>query len=98
VAEVTTAFVESLENDQLLHSLSLDTMAARHSSAPEVDSVVLEMTLPVGSAPPLRGDVLPNSRPGSLVARWVPDPRGESGFICIWVPHTGTEASVTFDA
>jgi hypothetical protein len=98
VAEVTTAVVEFPENDQVLASSTLHAMAVGHGKAAEVDTVALEMTLPVRSTPPLRGDALPNRRPGSLVARWVPDPRGESGLICIWVPDAGTEASVSFDA
>jgi mannose-6-phosphate isomerase-like protein (cupin superfamily) len=31
----------------------LDTLVVEHRCAPEMDTVVLEMTLPVGSAPPL---------------------------------------------
>jgi hypothetical protein len=31
-------------------------------------------------------------RPGSLDARWVPDPRG-SRLICIWVPRTDAATS-----
>jgi hypothetical protein len=95
---VTTALVESPDNDRALASLSLDTMVVGHGSAPEMDTVAFEMTLPVRSTRPLHRDVLPKRRPGSLVARWVPDSRGESGLICIWVPQSGTEASVSFDA
>jgi hypothetical protein len=75
---VTTALVESLEN--------------------EMDSGVFEMTLPVRSVVRLHGEVAPERRPAGLVARWVRDPRGESGLICSWVPRTGTGASVSFDA
>ena len=82
----------------MLASLFPDTMVVGHGSVPEVDAVALEMTLPVRSAPRLLRDVRPKSRRGSLVASWVPDPRRESGLICIWVPGTGTEASVSFDA
>ena len=48
-------------------------------------------TLPVGFAPPRREDV-PTSR---LESRWVPDPRGEQGRICIWLHRTGREVSAS---
>jgi hypothetical protein len=95
---VTTALVVSPENDHSLASLSLDTMVVGHDGAPESDSGMFEMTPPVRSVPPLHGDVRPERRTVGLVARWVPDPRGESGLICSWVPQTGTKASVSFDA
>ena len=32
-------------------------------------------------------------RPGRLVARWVPDPDGQFGLICVWDSRSGAEAS-----
>jgi hypothetical protein len=94
---VTTAVVEFPESDQVLAWSSLDALVVGQSSASANDGLVLEMAQPVRSAPSRRGDVQAD-RPGSLVARWVPDPRGETGLICTWVPGTGTEASVSVDA
>ena len=50
---MTTAVVDSPENDQVPAWWFLDTLVVEHRCAPEMDTVVLEMTLPVGSAPPL---------------------------------------------
>jgi hypothetical protein len=52
------------------------------------------MTLPVRLTSALRGD----DQPGSLVARWIPDPHAASGLICTWVTRNGTEASASFGA
>ncbi len=71
----------------------VDTLAVEDRGAPEMDSVVLETAVPVGLASPLHEDVRPKRRPSRLIARWVPDPRGEQGLICIWVPWTAGEAS-----
>lgn len=95
---MTTALVATPENDQMFASWSLDAIVVGHGVAPEMDTVAHEMTLPVRPAHLLHMDVLPKGRPGSLVARWVPDPLGEQGLVCLWVPQTGTEASAGFDA
>jgi len=95
---VTTAVVEFPESDQARAWLSFDTLVVRHGTAAEIDTALPEMIPPVRSVPSLHKVVQPERRPGSLVARWVPDPRGESGLICSWVPRAGTEASVSFDA
>jgi hypothetical protein len=95
---VTTAVVEFLESDQARAWLSFDTLVVRHDSTAEIDPALPEMVPPLRSVPSRHGFVQPEGRPGSLVARWVPDPRGESGLICTWVPRAGTEASVSFDA
>ena len=50
---MTNAVVDSPENEQGLAWWFLDTLIVEHRCAPEVNTVVLEMTLPVGSAPPL---------------------------------------------
>jgi hypothetical protein len=60
--------------------------------APETDTVVLE-TMPVGSTPALDENVRPQQRRPCLLARWVPDHRGEQSLICIWVPQNGADAS-----
>jgi mannose-6-phosphate isomerase-like protein (cupin superfamily) len=96
VAEVTTAVVDSPENEQVLAWWFLDTLVIEHRCAPEMNTVVLEMTLPVGSAPPLHiHDDLDDTwyiLQGQMVVRcgdeelvvgaghWVSMPRG--------VPHT----------
>jgi hypothetical protein len=95
---VTTAVVEFPESDQARAWLSFDTLVVRHGTAAEVDTALPEMIPPVRSVPSLHEVVQPERRPRSLVARWAPDPRGESGLICIWVPRAGTEAPVSFDA
>jgi hypothetical protein len=77
---VTTAVLDFTEIEQALEPGFLD-------------SLVLEMALPVRSAPPLCHEVRPQRRPGRLEARWVPDPSGEPGLICIWEPRTGAAAS-----
>ncbi len=47
-----------------------------HRRAPEMDTVVLEMTLPVGSAPPLRFHYVTSMTPGNPSrARWWWAPR-----------------------
>jgi hypothetical protein len=90
---VTTAAIESTENSQGLAPF-LDTLVVDHRCwAREMDAGVLGMALPVGSAPPLHEDVGPKRRSGHLDARWVPDPLGEQGLICIWVHRTGEESS-----
>src|SRR6202521_3787327 len=53
VAEVTTAVVDSPENEQARAWWFLDTLVVEHRCAPGMDTVVLEMTLPAGSSPPL---------------------------------------------
>jgi mannose-6-phosphate isomerase-like protein (cupin superfamily) len=50
---MTTAVVDSPEDQQGLTWWFLDTLVVEHRCAPGMDTVVVEMTLPVGSAPPL---------------------------------------------
>ena len=50
---MTTAVVDFPESDQAQAWWFLDTLVVEHRCAPEMGTVVLEMTLPVGSAPPL---------------------------------------------
>jgi mannose-6-phosphate isomerase-like protein (cupin superfamily) len=50
---VTTAVVDSPESGQAPAWWFLDTLVVEHRCAPHMDTVVLEMTSPVGSAPPL---------------------------------------------
>jgi hypothetical protein len=92
VADVTTAVIDSTENEQGLPSC-LDTLVVEHRCAPAIDNAVLEIALPVGSAPSGHEDIRPKRQPGYLDARWIPDPLGEQGLICIWVHRTGEEAS-----
>ena len=91
-----TAVVDSPENKQGLVWWFLDTLVVEHRCAPEMNTVVLEMTLPVGAAPPLHvHDNLDDTwyiLEGQMVVRcgdeelvvgaghWVSMPRG--------VPHT----------
>ena len=91
-----TAVVDSPENKQRLMWWFLDTLVVEHRCAPEMNTVVLEMTLPVGAAPPLHvHDNLDDTwyiLEGQMVVRcgdeehvvgaghWVSMPRG--------VPHT----------
>ena len=93
---MTTAVVDSPENEQSLAWWFLDTLVVEHRCAPEMNTVVLEMTLPVGAAPPLHvHDDLDDTwyiLQGKMVVRcggeelvvgaghWVSMPRG--------VPHT----------
>ena len=93
---MTTAVVDSPENEQAQAWWFLDTLVVEHRCAPEMDTVVFEMTLPVGSAPPLHvHDDLDDTwyiLEGQMVVRcgddelvvgaghWVSMPRG--------VPHT----------
>jgi mannose-6-phosphate isomerase-like protein (cupin superfamily) len=53
VAEVTTAIVDSPDNADAQAWWFLDTLVVEHRRASDMETVVLEMTLPVGSAPPL---------------------------------------------
>ena len=96
VAEVTTAVVDSPESEQTLAWWFLDTLVVEHRCAPEMNTVVLEMTLPVSAAPPLHvHDELDDTwyiLEGQMVVRcgdeelvvgaghWVSMPRG--------IPHT----------
>ena len=50
---MTAAVVDSPENEQAQAWWFLDTLVVEHRCAPGMDTVVLEMTLPLGSAPPL---------------------------------------------
>ena len=93
---MATAVVDSPENYQAQAWWFLDTLVVEHRRAPEMDTVVLEMTLPVGSSPPLHvHDNLDDTwyiLEGQMVVRcgdeelvvgaghWVSMPRG--------VPHT----------
>ena len=91
-----TAVVDSPENKEGLAWWFLDTLVVEHRCASEMNTVVLEMTLPVGAAPPLHvHDNLDDTwyiLEGQMVVRcgdeelvvgaghWVSMPRG--------VPHT----------
>ncbi len=91
-----TAVVDSPENKEALAWWFLDTLVVEHRCAPDMNTVVLEMTLPVGAAPPLHvHDNLDDTwyiLEGQMVVRcgdeelvvgaghWVSMPRG--------VPHT----------
>jgi mannose-6-phosphate isomerase-like protein (cupin superfamily) len=93
---MTTAVVDSPDNEQAQAWWFLDTLVVEHRCAPEMDTVVLEMTLPAGSSPPLHvHDDLDDTwyiLEGQMVVRcgdeelvvgaghWVSMPRG--------VPHT----------
>ncbi len=93
---MTTAIVDSPENEQAQAWWFLDTLVVEHRCAPEMNTVVLEMTLPVGSAPPLHvhdhlddtwyileGQMVVRCGDAQLVVgagHWVSMPRG--------VPHT----------
>lgn len=50
---MTKAVVDSPQNEDAQAWWFLDTLVIEHRCAPGMDTVVLEMTLPVGSAPPL---------------------------------------------
>jgi mannose-6-phosphate isomerase-like protein (cupin superfamily) len=50
---MTTAFVDSPKSEQAKAWWFLDTLVIEHRCAPGMETVVLEMTLPVGAAPPL---------------------------------------------
>jgi mannose-6-phosphate isomerase-like protein (cupin superfamily) len=96
VAEVTTVVVDSPENEQAQAWWFLDTLVVEHRCAPGMETVVLEMTLPVGAAPPLHvhddlddtwyileGQMVVRCSDDELVVgagHWVSMPRG--------VPHT----------
>jgi mannose-6-phosphate isomerase-like protein (cupin superfamily) len=93
---MTTAIVDSPDNADAQTWWFLDTLVVEHRRASEMEAVVLEMTLPVGSAPPLHvHDDLDDTwyiLEGEMVVRcgddemvvgaehWVSMPRG--------VPHT----------
>ena len=93
---MTAAVIDSPNNDQTQAWWFLDTLVVEHRSAPGMTTIVLEMTLPVGSAPPLHvHDDLDDTwyiPDGAMVVRcgddelvvgagvWVSMPRG--------VPHT----------
>ena len=93
---MTTAVVDSPESEQSVAWWFLDTLVVEHRCAPGMSTVVLEMTLPVGAAPPLHiHDDLDDTWSiveGQMVVRcgdeelvvgaghWVSMPRG--------VPHT----------
>ena len=50
---MTTAVVDSPKSEQAPAWRFLDTLVVEHLCAPGMETVVLEMTLPVGAAPPL---------------------------------------------
>ena len=93
---MTTAVVDSPEGEQAPAWWFLDTLVVEHRCAPGMKTVVLEMTLPVGSAPPLHvhadlddtwyildGQMAVRCGDDELVVgagHWVSMPRG--------VPHT----------
>ncbi len=94
--DLVTAIVDSPENEEGMAWWFLDTLVVEHRAAPDMDTVVFEMTLPVGSSPPLHvHDHLDDTwyiLEGRMVVRcgddelvvgaghWVSMPRG--------VPHT----------
>lgn len=96
MAEVSGPVVDSPENEQTEAWWFLDTLVVEHRRAPDMGTVVLEMTLPVGSAPPLHvhddlddtwyildGQMVVRCGDDTLVVgsgHWVSMPRG--------VPHT----------
>ena len=91
-----TAVVDSPANEEAQAWWFLDTLVIEHRCAPDMATVVLEMTLPVGSAPPLHvhddlddtwyileGTMVVHCGDDQLVVgggHWVSMPRG--------VPHT----------
>ena len=93
---MNTAMIDSPDNDQAQAWWFLDTLVVEHRCAPGMATVVLEMTMPVGSSAPLHvHDSLDDTwyiLDGELVVRcgddtqavgaghWVSMPRG--------VPHT----------
>ena len=93
---MTAAVVDSPDDEQELQWWFLDTLVVEHRCAPGMETVVLEMTMPVGAAPPLHvHDHLDDTwyiLEGQMVVRcgddelvvgaghWVSMPRG--------VPHT----------
>ena len=90
------AIVDSPGSEEAPAWWFLDTLVVEHRSAPQMDTVVLEMTLPPGSAPPLhvhddlddtwyilRGQMVVRCGDEDLLVgagHWVSMPRG--------VPHT----------
>lgn len=93
---MATAVVDSPGSDEAQAWWFLDTLVVEHRGAPGVGTIVLEMTLPVGSAPPLHvhddlddtwyileGQMIVRCGEDQLVVGagyWVSMPRG--------VPHT----------
>jgi quercetin dioxygenase-like cupin family protein len=93
---VTTAVVDPPEDEQAPAWWFLDTLVVEHRCAPGMGTVVLEMTLPVGAAPPmhvhadlddtwyiLEGQMVVCCGDDELVVgagHWISMPRG--------VPHT----------
>lgn len=93
---MVTAVVDSPQNEQSLAWWFLDTLVVEHRCAAGMSTVVLEMTLPVGAAPPshvhddlcdtwyiLDGEMVVRCGDEELVVgagHWVSMPRG--------VPHT----------
>jgi mannose-6-phosphate isomerase-like protein (cupin superfamily) len=93
---VSTVVVDSPANEQAQAWWFLDTLVVEHRCAPEMDTIVLEMTLPVGSSPPLHvhddlddtwyileGEMVVRCGDDELVVgsgHWVSMPRG--------MPHT----------
>ena len=89
---MTTALVDSPENEQRLEWSLLDTLVVERQAAPEMDAVVRETRFPLDSTLRL-DDFRPTRQPGRLEARWVPDPRDAQALICIWVPSSSGLAS-----
>lgn len=93
---MSTAVVNSPSSDQAAAWWFLDTLVIEHPCAPGMETVVLEMTLPVGSTPPLHvhanlddswyileGDMVLRCGDDERIVgagQWVSMPRG--------VPHT----------
>jgi mannose-6-phosphate isomerase-like protein (cupin superfamily) len=93
---MSTAVIDSPQSEQAQAWWFLDTLVVEHRCAPDMETVVLEMTLPVGSTPPLHvhydlddtwyildGEMAVRCGDDELVVGagyWVSMPRG--------VPHT----------
>jgi hypothetical protein len=81
---VTTAVVDRPQNEQSEAWRFLEALVVEHCGAAELDTAVLEMTLAVGTAPPLSEDFPPEPRRRPFVV----------GMDCVWVPRaaagTGT--------
>jgi mannose-6-phosphate isomerase-like protein (cupin superfamily) len=98
---MTTAFVDSPKSEQAKAWWFLDTLVIEHRCAPGMETVVLEMTLPVGAAPPLHvHDDLDDTwyiLDGEMVVRCGVDesPEPVTGSSCPAACHTRSGWSVT---
>ena len=81
---MTTAVVDSIENERRLAGQFPDALVVEQRCAPQMDAAVLERTVPVGSAPALHKDVRPEPGPRQRGCRWVRDPLCQQTLICVW--------------